>query len=130
MTALGLDTSVVVRLLAVLPEGQALRARARLEQALDAGETVLVTDLVIAEAYHALHHHYRMPKAEAITNAGNSKIPWGRIPSRNRTRFIAPPWRRDRRRRHRIDRSPSCQVEAMKSVSALASPAGFSIWSA
>jgi predicted nucleic acid-binding protein len=65
MTTLGLDTSVVVRLLSGLPERQASTARARLEQSLDQGETVLVTDLAVAEAYHALHHHYGVPKAEA-----------------------------------------------------------------
>jgi predicted nucleic acid-binding protein len=65
MTTLGLDTSVVVRLLAGLPQGQAARARARLEQAMDRGETVLVTDLAIGEACHALQHHYRVPKPEA-----------------------------------------------------------------
>jgi predicted nucleic acid-binding protein len=65
MTTLGLDTSVVVRLLVGLPEDQASRAKERLEQAVEAGETVLVTDLVIAEAYHALHHHYGMPKPAA-----------------------------------------------------------------
>lgn len=62
---LGLDTSVVVRLLVGLPERQAVRAKERLEEALDRGETVLVTDLAIAEAYHALQHHYGVPKPEA-----------------------------------------------------------------
>ncbi|HVR29969.1 MAG TPA: PIN domain-containing protein [Thermoanaerobaculia bacterium] len=66
MTALGLDTSIVVRLLAGLPETQALRAKQRLEQALDEGQMVVVTDLVVAEAYHALHHHYGVPKREAV----------------------------------------------------------------
>jgi predicted nucleic acid-binding protein len=65
MTMLGLDTSVVVRLLVGLPEGQAARAKRRLEEAMDEGETILVTDLAIGEAYHALHHHYEVPKPEA-----------------------------------------------------------------
>ena len=65
MTILGLDTSVVVRLLVGLPEGQAARAKRRLEEAVDRGETVVVTDLVIGEAYYALHYHYGMPKPEA-----------------------------------------------------------------
>jgi len=62
---IGLDTSVVVRLLVGLPEAQALRARARLERALEENETVLVSDLVLAEAYFALHYHYAVPKAAA-----------------------------------------------------------------
>jgi predicted nucleic acid-binding protein len=48
---LGLDTSVVVRLL--------------VGRALDAGDTVVAIDLVLAEAYHALQHHYGMPPMEA-----------------------------------------------------------------
>lgn len=62
---LGRDTSVVVRLLVGLPEAHAEVARRRLERAVETGEVVLVTDLVIADAYHALHHHYGVPKSEA-----------------------------------------------------------------
>lgn len=62
---LGLDTSVVVRLLVGLPEGQAARAKQRLEEAMDKGETIVVTDLAIGEAYYALHDHYEVPKPEA-----------------------------------------------------------------
>ena len=62
---LGLDTSVVVRLLVGVPEAHARAARRRLERAAEAGETVLVSDLVITEAYHALQHHYGVPKGEA-----------------------------------------------------------------
>jgi predicted nucleic acid-binding protein len=62
---LGLDTSVVVRLLMGVPEAPARAARRRLEHAAEAGETVLVSDLVISEAYHALQYHYGVPKAEA-----------------------------------------------------------------
>jgi predicted nucleic acid-binding protein len=61
----GLDTSVVVRLLTGLPQKQMQSAKARLERALDDGDEVMVTDLAIAEAYHALHHHYGVPKPEA-----------------------------------------------------------------
>ena len=62
---IGLDTSVVVRLLVGLPEALARAARRRLERATEDGEGVLVADLVIAEAYHALHYHYAVPKIEA-----------------------------------------------------------------
>jgi len=61
---IGLDTSVVVRLLVGLPEALARSARRRLERATEEGEAVLVADLVIAEAYHALQYHYAVPKAE------------------------------------------------------------------
>jgi predicted nucleic acid-binding protein len=62
---IGLDTSVVVRLLVGLPESQARVARRRLEGAVEAGEPVVVSDLVIAEVYHALQHHYEVPKTQA-----------------------------------------------------------------
>jgi predicted nucleic acid-binding protein len=62
---IGLDTSVVVRLLVGLPESQARVARRRLEGAVEEGEPVVVSDLVVAEAYHALQHHYAVPKAQA-----------------------------------------------------------------
>lgn len=65
MAIVGLDTSVVVRLLSGLPQKQSLAAKERLERALDEGDLVLVTDLAVAEAYHALHHHYGVPKPEA-----------------------------------------------------------------
>jgi len=56
--AIGLDTSVVLRLLIGEPRAQAEVARRRIERALIAGEKVIVTDLVVAEAFHALRHHY------------------------------------------------------------------------
>jgi predicted nucleic acid-binding protein len=64
---IGLDTSVVVRLLVGEPEHMARAARRRLERAVEADERVLVSDLVIAEAYFALQHHYGIPKAQART---------------------------------------------------------------
>ncbi len=63
--AIGLDTSVVVRLLVGLPERQARAARGRLERAVEHSERVVVCDLVLAETYYALHHHYGVPKDEA-----------------------------------------------------------------
>lgn len=63
--AIGIDTSVVVRLLVGEPVAQARTARRRLERAVEAGELVLVADIVLAEAYFALHHHYGVPKDEA-----------------------------------------------------------------
>lgn len=42
-----------------------MAARRRLELAVERGERVVVSDLVLAEAYYALQHHYGVPKAEA-----------------------------------------------------------------
>ena len=62
---LGLDTSVVLRLLIGQPADLALVARQRLEQAHAASDTVVVTDLVLAESYYALVHHYQLDKDQA-----------------------------------------------------------------
>lgn len=62
---LGLDTSVVLRLLIGQPADHAAIARHRLEQAHADGDQVIVIDTVIAEAYHALVHHYRLEKTQA-----------------------------------------------------------------
>lgn len=59
----GLDTSVVVRLLIGEPELQAAAALRFLQRSV---EPVLVSDLVIAESYFALRHHYATPHAAAI----------------------------------------------------------------
>ena len=63
--AIGLDTSVVLRLLIGEPRSQMEVARRRIERALIVGERVIVTDLVVAEAYHALRHHYDVPETVA-----------------------------------------------------------------
>jgi predicted nucleic acid-binding protein len=65
--AIGLDTSVVLRLLIGEPRAQVGIARRRIERALAVGEKVLITDLVVAEAFHALRHHYGVPEAEALS---------------------------------------------------------------
>ena len=65
MTA-GLDTSVVVRLLTGEPEALAVVALRYLQDQLRAGERVLVSDWVVAEAYYALQHHYKVSKKETL----------------------------------------------------------------
>jgi predicted nucleic acid-binding protein len=60
---IGLDTSAVVRLLIGEPVAQAAAARALVEA--NAGET-FVSDLVVAESYFALRHHYEVPHAHAV----------------------------------------------------------------
>lgn len=62
--SLGLDTSVVVRLLVGEPEPQYRAARERLQRAHAEAETVLVTDVVVVECYFALRHHYDVPDRE------------------------------------------------------------------
>lgn len=62
---IALDTSVVVRLLTGRPAAEAARARTRIESAHRAGDDVLVTDTVAAETFHALRHHYGVPREEA-----------------------------------------------------------------
>ena len=54
----GVDTSVLVRLLVGEPAAQASKAKQRLLAAHRLRQTVIVSDLVIAEAYYALKYHY------------------------------------------------------------------------
>ena len=62
----GLDTSVLLRLLTGEPSSLAALAARRVEASLLAGDTVLVSDLVASEAYFALQHHFGLSKAQAI----------------------------------------------------------------
>jgi predicted nucleic acid-binding protein len=65
---IALDTSVLCRLLTRVPPAEAAVAEERLALAHEAGELVVVTDLALAETYHALIHHYGLTKAEARTS--------------------------------------------------------------
>lgn len=62
----GLDTSVVVRLLTGEPDDLALEAMRHVDERRRAGDRVLVSDLVLAETYYALQHHYGVPKREVL----------------------------------------------------------------
>lgn len=62
----GLDTSVVLRLLLGQPADQAQRAVAFLETVAHRGDQAVVSDLVAAETYFALQHHYAVPKKDAL----------------------------------------------------------------
>jgi len=64
--AIGLDTSVVLRLLIGEPRLQLEAARRRIERAMSLREDVVVTDLVVVEAFHALRHHYGVPERLAV----------------------------------------------------------------
>lgn len=60
----GLDTSFLLRLLVFEPEAQA--AVAELDRMRETGQRGAVSDLVAAETYFALQHHYEVPKQEAL----------------------------------------------------------------
>jgi predicted nucleic acid-binding protein len=65
MKSVGLDTCVILRLLIGEPDAQAKQARKYLEDCYLSGVIVYITDLVVAETYHALCHHYSVPSQEA-----------------------------------------------------------------
>lgn len=62
---IGLDTSVVVRLLIGEPVDQAEKAR-KLLLTRPQGTPAVVSDLVIGETYFALRHHYRVVHGQAM----------------------------------------------------------------
>ncbi len=61
--SLDLDTSVVLRLITGQPTDQLEAARACVASA---AIPVTVSDLVVAESYYALCHHYHVPHADAV----------------------------------------------------------------
>jgi predicted nucleic acid-binding protein len=63
----GLDTSVLLRLLVGRPPDQTARAVTLLEELARNGDTAVVSDLVVAETYFALQHHYGIAKPEALS---------------------------------------------------------------
>ena len=64
---IGLDTSVVLRLLTGEPEDQAGHAFTEIQQLIRRGNILVVSDLVVSEVYFALQHHYRVPKVNALS---------------------------------------------------------------
>lgn len=62
----GLDTSMVLRLLTGLPKELAQRALTEVQKRIAHDDTLFVSDLVAAETYFALQHHYGMPKTDAL----------------------------------------------------------------
>ena len=57
-----LDTSVVMRLLTGQPQDLSLAARSYMAGVEQTGAKVVVSNLVVLEAYFACQHHYGMPK--------------------------------------------------------------------
>lgn len=62
----GLDTSIVLRLLIGEPAAQAAKAVAMLDKLRAEGKRGVVSDLVAGEAYFALRYHYEVPKQLAL----------------------------------------------------------------
>jgi predicted nucleic-acid-binding protein len=67
---IGLDTSFILRLLTGSPEAQASLALMEMRALLGQGATLVVSDMVAAEVYFALQHHYGLPKSEALSLIG------------------------------------------------------------
>jgi len=64
--SVGLDTSVVLRLLVGEPAKQAQAALVEMNALKAKGIRPLISDLVISEAYFALQYHYDVPKTKAL----------------------------------------------------------------
>ena len=69
MPRYGIDTSILVRLLTADPEKEYEQTKAALEKILidDPAAEIEASNMVIAEAYFVLQHHYGVPKDEART---------------------------------------------------------------
>ena len=65
-TEIGLDTSVVLRLLVGEPAGQSGVAAEAILRAKRGGVAAMVSDLVVMEAYFALQASYQAPKRAAL----------------------------------------------------------------
>jgi len=63
----GLDASVVLRLLLGSPEEQARQAEVFLDSLQKQGHQPVVSDLVVAEVYRRLHYEHRVPPEEIVT---------------------------------------------------------------
>lgn len=61
-----LDTSVLVRILTGLPQPLAANVAMALEKKRRAGDSFVVSNLVLSEAYYAVQHHYGVGKAAAL----------------------------------------------------------------
>ncbi|HBA82900.1 MAG TPA: hypothetical protein DCZ95_02285 [Verrucomicrobia bacterium] len=63
---IGLDTSVVVRLICGEPRELAESALHLMMRLKEQSGRAIVSDLVVAESYYALQHHYGVSKADAL----------------------------------------------------------------
>ncbi|MBI1732269.1 MAG: PIN domain-containing protein [Gammaproteobacteria bacterium] len=68
---IGLDTSVVLRLITGEPKVLALVALREVQRCLARKDVLMISDLVISEIYFALQHHYRANKSAALKILGD-----------------------------------------------------------
>ena len=61
-----LDTSVLVRILTGLPQPLAANVAMALEKKRRAGDSFVMSNLVLSEAYYAVQHHYGVDKVAAL----------------------------------------------------------------
>ena len=63
-----LDTSVLVRILANKPQPLATNVIANVARRIANGEIMVISDLVLSEAYYAMQHHYGVDKHTVLAS--------------------------------------------------------------
>ena len=63
-----LDTSVLVRILANKPQPLATNVIANVARRIASGDTMVVSNLVLSEAYYAMQHHYGVDKKTVLAS--------------------------------------------------------------
>ena len=63
-----LDTSVLVRILANKPQPLAANVIANIARRIASGDTMVVSNLVLSEAYYAMQHHYGVDKKTVLAS--------------------------------------------------------------
>jgi predicted nucleic-acid-binding protein len=91
LVRVGLDTSVVLRLLIGEPQLQAQAAWQAVVEIRAAGGEAVVSDLVVSETYFALQDHYAVPKREALRQLRELFESGDLVPAGCATRVLATP---------------------------------------
>ena len=63
-----LDTSVLVRILANKPQPLATNVIANVARRIASGDTMVISDLVLSDAYYAMQHHYGVDKHTVLAS--------------------------------------------------------------
>ncbi len=63
---IAIDTSVLVRILTNKPQPLAAEVISIIEKRIANGDTIVVPNLVLSEAYYAVQHHYGVDKKSAL----------------------------------------------------------------
>lgn len=66
--SIGLDSSVILRLILGTPEKQFVTAQNKIKTFLAEGRIIFVSDLVVSEVYFALQYHFEVPKKEILSH--------------------------------------------------------------